>query len=29
MMNEKLSHTVDEIKQKFGVDSLRRGSQLL
>src|SRR5437867_1561940 len=27
--NEKLSHTVDEIKQKFGVDSLRRGSQLL
>jgi len=27
--NEKLSHTVDEIKQKFGADSLRRGSQLL
>jgi DNA polymerase-4 len=27
--NEKLSHTVDEIKQKFGIDSLRRGSQLL
>ena len=26
---EKLSHTVDEIKQKFGADSLRRGSQLL
>jgi DNA polymerase IV len=26
---EKLSHTVDEIKQKFGPDSLRRGSQLL
>ena len=27
--NEKLSHTVDEIKQKFGADSVRRGSQLL
>jgi DNA polymerase-4 len=27
--NEKLSRTVDEIKQKFGADSLRRGSQLL
>src|SRR5215472_16378521 len=26
---EKLSHTVDEIKEKFGIDSLRRGSQLL
>src|SRR5438105_2061118 len=26
---EKLSRTVDEIKEKFGVDSLRRGSQLL
>lgn len=26
---EKLSHTVDEIKQKFGIDALRRGSQLL
>lgn len=26
---EKLSHTVDEIRQKFGADSLRRGSQLL
>jgi DNA polymerase IV len=26
---EKLSHTVDEIKAKFGADSLRRGSQLL
>jgi DNA polymerase-4 len=26
---EKLSHTVDEIKEKFGADSLRRGSQLL
>jgi DNA polymerase-4 len=26
---EKLSQTVDEIKQKFGADSLRRGSQLL
>ena len=26
---EKLSHTVDEIKQKFGTDALRRGSQLL
>jgi DNA polymerase IV len=26
---EKLSHTVDEIKQKFGADALRRGSQLL
>src|SRR3989441_3536491 len=26
---EKLSHTIDEIKEKFGVDSLRRGSQLL
>ena len=28
-LNEKLSHTVDEIKQKFGSDALRRGSQLL
>jgi DNA polymerase IV len=27
--NEKLSHTVDEIKQKFGADAVRRGSQLL
>jgi DNA polymerase IV len=27
--NEKLSHTVDEIKQKFGIDAVRRGSQLL
>lgn len=27
--NEKLSHTVDELKQKFGSDALRRGSQLL
>ncbi len=27
--NEKLSHTVDEIKRKFGADALRRGSQLL
>ena len=26
---ERLSHTVDEIKKKFGADSLRRGSQLL
>jgi len=26
---EKLSRTVDEIKEKFGVDALRRGSQLL
>src|SRR6266850_401983 len=26
---EKLSHTIDEIKEKFGADSLRRGSQLL
>ena len=26
---EKLGHTVDEIKEKFGMDSLRRGSQLL
>jgi hypothetical protein len=26
---EKLSHTVDEIKEKFGTDSLRRGSDLL
>src|SRR5438093_3408161 len=26
---EKLGHTIDEIKEKFGVDSLRRGSQLL
>jgi DNA polymerase IV len=26
---EKLSHTVDEIKQKFGEAALRRGSQLL
>ena len=26
---EKLSHTVDEINQKFGIDALRRGSQLL
>ena len=26
---EKLSHTVDEIKQRFGTDALRRGSQLL
>lgn len=26
---EKLSHTVDEIKERFGVDALRRGSQLL
>jgi nucleotidyltransferase/DNA polymerase involved in DNA repair len=28
-LNEKLSHTLDEIKQKFGSDALRRGSQLL
>jgi nucleotidyltransferase/DNA polymerase involved in DNA repair len=28
-LNEKLSHTVDEIKQKFGSGALRRGSQLL
>jgi nucleotidyltransferase/DNA polymerase involved in DNA repair len=27
--NEKLSHTVDEIKQKFGDAALRRGSQML
>jgi DNA polymerase IV len=27
--NEKLSHTVDELKQKFGNDAVRRGSQLL
>ena len=26
---EKLGHTVDEIKEKFGIDALRRGSQLL
>ena len=26
---EKLGHTVDEIKEKFGADALRRGSQLL
>ncbi len=26
---EKLSHTVDEIKEKFGADALRRGSHLL
>ena len=26
---QRLGHTVDEIKEKFGVDSLRRGSQLL
>ena len=26
---EKLGHAVDEIKEKFGIDSLRRGSQLL
>ena len=26
---EKLGHTVDEIKQRFGTDALRRGSQLL
>jgi DNA polymerase-4 len=26
---EKLSHTVDEIKEKFGAGALRRGSQLL
>jgi DNA polymerase-4 len=26
---EKLSHTVDEIKERFGVDAVRRGSQLL
>jgi hypothetical protein len=25
---EKLSHTVDEIRQKFGDAALRRGSQL-
>jgi DNA polymerase-4 len=25
---EKLSHTVDEIKQRFGTDALRRGSDL-
>jgi nucleotidyltransferase/DNA polymerase involved in DNA repair len=29
LQNEKLSHTVDEIKQRFGADALRRGSQLL
>jgi DNA polymerase-4 len=27
--NEKLSQTVDELKQKFGADAVRRGSQLL
>jgi DNA polymerase IV len=26
---EKLSHTVDELKEKFGTDAVRRGSQLL
>jgi DNA polymerase-4 len=26
---EKLSHTVDEIKEKFGANAVRRGSQLL
>lgn len=26
---EKLSHTIDEIKEKFGTDAVRRGSQLL
>ena len=26
---QKLGHTVDEIKEKFGIDALRRGSQLL
>jgi DNA polymerase-4 len=26
---EKLSHTVDEIREKFGSDAVRRGSQLL
>jgi DNA polymerase-4 len=26
---EKLSHTVDEIREKFGADAVRRGSQLL
>ena len=26
---EKLSHTVDEIKERFGTDAIRRGSQLL
>ena len=26
---EKLSHTVDEIKERFGADAIRRGSQLL
>jgi len=26
---EKLSHTLDEIKEKFGTDSVRRGSQML
>jgi DNA polymerase IV len=26
---EKLSHTVDELKEKFGSDAVRRGSQLL
>jgi len=25
---EKLSHTIDEIKQRFGIDAVRRGSQL-
>ena len=25
---EKLSHTIDEIKEKFGTDALRRGSEL-
>ena len=26
---QRLGHTVDEIKEKFGIDALRRGSQLL
>jgi DNA polymerase-4 len=26
---EKLSHTLDEIKERFGTDAVRRGSQLL
>jgi hypothetical protein len=26
---EKLSHTVDQLKEKFGSDAVRRGSQLL
>jgi DNA polymerase IV len=26
---EKLSHTVDELKERFGIDAVRRGSQLL